>query len=102
MEARFRAAARRVGDALTGRALKRVRCAESRVDDNAEVPEPTSEVAPSNLPAEAASSSSAATPSIDTALPASAIGVPDQVMSEGVSSAPDAAIRLCMKRSHAM
>ena len=42
-KARLRAAASRVGDAPTGRALKRVRFAESRVDDNAEVPEPTSE-----------------------------------------------------------
>ena len=42
-KARLRAAASRVGDAPTGRALKRVRFSESRVDDNAEVPEPTSE-----------------------------------------------------------
>ena len=35
----------------------------------------------------------------ETALPASAIGVPDQVVSEGTSSAPDAAVRLSMKRS---
>ena len=42
-KARLRAAASRVGDAPTGRALKRVRFAESRVDDKAEVPEPTSE-----------------------------------------------------------
>ena len=58
---------------------------------NAEVPERTSESAPSNLPAEAASSSSAPTPSVDPALPESAIGVPDQVMSEGWSSSSDAA-----------
>ena len=38
-KARLRAAASRVGDAPTGRALKRVRFAESRVDDNAEMPE---------------------------------------------------------------
>ena len=49
--------------------------------------EPTSESAPSNLPAEAASSSSATTPSTETALPASAVGVPDQAMSEGSSGA---------------
>ena len=98
-KARLRAAASRVGDAPTGRALKRVRFAESRIDDNAEVPEPASESAPSNISAEAASSSSAATPSTETAPPASAIGVPDQVMSEGASGAPDAAIRLSMKRS---
>ena len=49
------------------------------------------------ITAEAASSGPAATPSTETALPASAIGVPDQVMSEG--GAPDAAVRLTMKRS---
>ena len=63
--ARFRAAASRVGDAPTGRALKRVRFAEDQDDDNAEVPEPTSESAPSNIPAEAASSSSAPTPLVN-------------------------------------
>ena len=94
-----RAAASRVGDALTGRALKRVRFAEGRDDNNAEMPEPTSGSAPSNLPAEAASCSSEPTPSTETALPASAIGVPAQVMSEGASSAPDATVRLSMKRS---
>ena len=87
-----------MGDAPAGRALKRVRLAESRVDDDAEVPEPTSEPAPSSFLAEAASSSSAATPSTEKALPASAIGVSDQVMSELASSAPHAAIRLSMKR----
>ena len=56
-KARLRAAASRVGDAPKGRALKRVRFA----DNNAGEPEPTSESAPSNLPAEAASSSSAPT-----------------------------------------
>ena len=98
-ESPLRAAASRVGDALAGRALKRVRFAEGRDDNNAEMPEPTSESAPSNLPAEAASCSSAPTPSTETALPASAIGVPDQVMSEGASSAPDATVRLNMKHS---
>ena len=98
-KARLRAAASRVGDALTGRALKRVRFTEGRDHDNADMPEATSESAPTNLPAEAASSGPAATPSTETALPASAIGVPDQVMSEGASSAPDAAVRLTMKRS---
>ena len=96
-KARLRAAASRVGDAPTGRALKRVRFAENQDDNNAEVPDPTSESAPSNRPAEAASSSSAPTPSVDPALPASA--VPDQVMSEGTSGAPDAAVRLSMTRS---
>ena len=77
--------------------LKRVRFAESRDDNNAEMPEPTS--APSNFPAEAASSSSATTPSTETALPAAAIGVADQVMSEGASSTPDAEVRLSLKHS---
>ena len=81
------------------RALKRVRFAENQDDNNAEVPEPTTETAPPNLPAEAASSSSAPTPSVDPALPASATEVPDQVMSEGASSSSDAAVRLSMKRS---
>ena len=35
----------------------------------------------------------------EAALPASAVEVPDQVMSEGASSPPDAAVRLSMKRS---
>ena len=94
-----RAAASRVGDAPTGRALKRVRFAESRDDDNAEMPEPTSVSAPSNLPAEAASSSSAPTSSAERALSAPAVEVPDHVMSEGASSSPDAAVTLSMKRS---
>ena len=76
-EARLRAAAGRVGDTLTGRALKRVRCAENQDDNNAEVPEPTSESAPTNLLAGAASSSSAPTLSVTPALPASATEVPD-------------------------
>ena len=57
-KARLRAAASRAGDASTERALKRVRFAENGDDDNAEMPEPTSESAPSKLPAEDASSSS--------------------------------------------
>ena len=55
-KARLRAAASRVGDTLTGRALKRVRFAENQDDDNVEVPESTSESALSNPPAEAAPS----------------------------------------------
>ena len=55
-KARLRAAASRVGDGLTGRALKRVRFTEGRDHDNADMPEATSESAPTNLPAEAASS----------------------------------------------
>ena len=93
------AAASRVGDDPTGRALKRVRFAENQDDNDAEVPESTSESAPSNFPAEAASSSSAPTPSVDPALSTSATEVPDQVMSEGASSSSDAAVRLSMKRS---
>ena len=73
--------------------------AEDLGDNNAEVPKTTSESAPSNLPAEAASSSSAPTPSVNPALPASAAEVLDQVMSEGASSSSDAAVRLSMKRS---
>ena len=55
-------------------------------DNNAEVPDPTSESAPSNFPVEAASSSSALTPSLNLALLASATEVLDQVMTEGTSS----------------
>ena len=73
--------------------------ASSLVHAGAEVPEPTTETAPPNLPSEAASSSSAPTPSVDPALPASATEVLDQVMSEGASSSSDAAVRLSMKRS---
>ena len=91
--------ASRVGDTLTGRALKRVRFAEDQDDNNAEVPEPTSESASSNLPAEAASSSSAPTHSVNPALPASATEVLGEVISEGASSSCDAAVRLSMKRS---
>ena len=76
-KARLRAATSRVGDAPTGRALKRVRFAENQDDNNAEMPEPTTETAPPHLPAEAASSNSAPTPSVDLALPASASEVPD-------------------------
>ena len=57
-KARLHAAAIRVGDAPTGRALKRVRFAADRVEDDAETPEATSVSAPSSLPAEAASSNS--------------------------------------------
>ena len=39
-KARLRAAASRVGDTLTGRALKRVRFAENQDDNDAEVPDP--------------------------------------------------------------
>ena len=91
-KARLRAAASRVGDAPTGRALKRVRFAADRVGDDAETPEATSASAPSSLPTEAATTNS-------LPAPASAVEVPDQVMSEGASSAPDAAVRLSMKRS---
>ena len=96
-KARLCAAASRVGDAPSGRALKRVRFAENRDGDNAEMPEATSASAPSSLPAEAATTNSLPAPSSELALPASAVEVPDQVMSEGVSGASDAAVRL--KRS---
>ena len=54
----LRAAASRVGDAPTGRALKRVRFAADRVEDDAETPEATSASASSSLPAEAATTNS--------------------------------------------
>ena len=98
-KARLRAAASRVGDAPTERALKRVRLAADRVEDDTETPEATSASAPSSLPAEAATTNSFPAPSSWTALPAPAVEVPDQVMSEGASNASDAAVRLSMKRS---
>ena len=79
------------------RALKRVRFEADRVEDDAETPKTTSASAPSSLPAEAATTNSAH--SSEPTLPASAVEVPDQVVSEGASSAPDAAVRLSMKRS---
>ena len=79
-------------------ALKRVRFAADRVEDNAETPMATSASAPSSLPEDATTNSLPAHSS-EAVLPASAVEVPDQVMSEGASSAPDAAVRLNMKRS---
>ena len=98
-KARLRAAASRVGDTPTGRALKRVRFAADRVEDDAETPEATSASAPSSLPAEGATTNSLPAHSSEAVLLASAVEVPDQVMSEGASGAPDAAVRLSMKRS---
>ena len=98
-KARLRAAASRVGDAPTGCALKRVRFAADRVEDDTETPEATSASAPSSLPAKAATTTTLPAPSSEPALPASAVEVPDQVMSEGASNASDAAVRLSMKRS---
>ena len=49
-KARLRAAASRVGDAPTGRALKRVRFAGDRVEDDAETPEASSASAPPSPP----------------------------------------------------
>ena len=89
----------RVGDAPTVRALKRVRFAADRVEDDAETPEATSASAPSSLPAEDATTNSLPAHSCKAVLPASAVEIPDQVMSEGASSAPDAAVRLSTKRS---
>ena len=51
-KARLRTAASRIDDAPTGRALKRVRFATDRVEDDAETPGDTSTSAPSSLPAE--------------------------------------------------
>ena len=90
----LRAAASRDKNTPTGRALKRVRFEADRVGDDAEAPEETSASAPSSLPAEAASSNSLPAPGPS----ASATDSLDQVMSEGASSAPDAAVRLSMKR----
>ena len=98
-EARLRAAASRVGDAPTGRALKRVRFAADRVEGDAERAEAMSASAPSSLPTEAATTNSLPARSPEPVLPASAVEVPDQVMSERACSAPDAAVRLSMKRS---
>ena len=88
-----------MGDAPTWRALKRVRFAADRVEDDTETPEATSASAPSSLPAKAATTTTLPAPSSEPALPASAVEVPDQVMSEGASNASDAAVRLSMKRS---
>ena len=89
-----------MGDAPTGRALKRVRFAADRVEDDVETPEGTSASAPSSHHAEDATTNSLPAHSSEAVLPASAVEVPDQVMSEGASSAPDAAVRLSMKRSN--
>ena len=98
-KARLSVAPSRVGDAPTGRALKRVRFAADRVEDDAETPEATSASAPSSLPTEAATTNSLSARSSEPALPASAVKVPGQVMGKGTSSAPDAAVRLSMERS---
>ena len=87
------ATASRVGEAPTKPALKRVRFAENRVDDSAEIPEPMSVSAPSTLPAQAASSSSVPTPSAERASSTSTIEVPDQVMSEGASSSSGTGVK---------
>ena len=55
--------------------------------------------APSSLSAEDATTNSLPARSSEAVLPASAVEVPGQVMSEGVSSASDAAVRLSMKRA---
>ena len=90
-KARLRATASRVGDAPTGRALKRVRfaadpsrrrCRDARGHVRRQPP--------SSLLAEAATTNSLSAHSSAPALPASAVEVPDQVMSEGASSTPDA------------
>ena len=82
--ARLQAAATRVGDAPTGRALKRVRFAGDRVDSSAEVPTDHtagshSVSASSTLPAETASSSSTSAPPAESVSSTSAADVPDQV-----------------------
>ena len=98
-KARLHAAAIRVSDAPTGRALMRVRFAADRVVDDAETPEATSVSASSSLPADAAMSNSLPAPSSEPGLSASADDMPDQVMSEGASSSPDAPVRFRMKRT---
>ena len=82
-----------MGDAPTGRALKRVRFAEGGADDSAEILEPMSASASSTLPAKATSSSSVPTSSTEPALSVSAIEVPDQVMSEGASSSSSTGVK---------
>ena len=52
-----------------------------------------------SIPAEDAMTNSLPAHSSEAVLPASAVEVPDQVLSEGASSAPDAAVRLSMKPS---
>ena len=79
--------------------FNRVRFAADRAEDDADTPRDTSASAPSRLPAVDATTNSLPAHSSEAVPPASAIGVPDQVMSEGPSSAPDAAVRLSMKRS---
>ena len=66
-KARLRAAASGVGDAPTGRALKRVRFAENQDHDNVEVPETLSESVSTIKPLElrATSSSSGPTTSVN-------------------------------------
>ena len=71
--------------------LRRVRFAANRVEDDAETPEGTSASAPSSLPTEDATTNSLPAHSSEAVLPASAVEVPDQVMSEGASSALAAA-----------
>ena len=77
------------------RALKRVRFAADRVDDNAEVPEPMPVSAPSVLPVEASPSSQVQANSTESALSASEMEVLDQVMGEGASCSSNT----CTKRS---
>ena len=89
-KARLRAAASRVGDAPTCRALKGVRFAADRVKDDAETPEATSASAPSSLPTEDATTNSLPAHSSEAVLPACVVEVPDQGMSQEASSALDA------------
>ena len=85
-KARLLAAASQVGDAPTGRALKRGRFAADQNEDDAETPETTSASAPSSLPAEDETTNSLPAQSSEAVLPASAVEV------------PDAAVRRSMKR----
>ena len=85
--------------APTRRALKRVRFAADRVEDDTETPEATSASPPSSLLAVDATTNSLPAHSSEAVLLASAVEVLDQVMSEGASGAPDAEVRLSMKRS---
>ena len=74
------AAASRAGDAPTERAVKRVRFAADRVEDDAETPEATWASAPSSLFVKVAMTISYPAHSSEPALPASAVEVLDQVM----------------------
>ena len=95
----LRAAACRVGDASTGRALKRVRFAEGGTTTVLRCWSPYQNQHRQTFPLKPRRPVLLPHPRPRRHPPASAIGARDQVMSEGASSAPDATARLSMKRS---